>query len=268
MLDPRNYYSREFSNEILDYDKIYDDDSALMKTAKVAANIPRSLVPFKKTLKGKPPKFLVNEYRKSAASLLAQGGILMGFTYALYLAGAPFVPEFKIEKDPKSGKFMQTYIGNGVWLDFFGGIMQYAVLGTRLATKEMVNAEGETVPFDKHAGGQGPTRWSTIDNWQMNKTLPYVEMIRMHLENLNRQTGKPPTDEDYQKKALKGVTPISGQDLTELVMANPWMTPWILYALLGGGINVQEKKKPNNAFKTPGNIGPVAAFDAPGGKKQ
>ena len=186
-------------------------------------------------------KVMRNEHIKQMISYAALAG---GLSQMYRLFGA--VNEW----DPRSSDFMHSRWGR-FKSDFSGGIASAATLFARILTGETKTRNGEIIDLTNPANTfQHGDLMDKVEEFGEGKVSPGVAML-MALTNRKERftprkqplnvTSPSPFENSFMRIMA---TPISWQNIADVMEADPGMAPLIFMDLIGGGVSVEPEEEP------------------------
>lgn len=178
--------------------------------------------------------------REYLKQLLSYGALTVGLTTLSALFGA------KVEWNPRSGQFGKARFTNRINMDVTSGMGKNAVLAAQTILGETKNRRGEVKDLTAGNPVTGDVM-DKIENWLENQTSPPVSFA-MDVANRRRRFGGRNSRIDLTSPTDVGglamrdlATPISWENLYEIMQEDPTYTPLIFLDALGASVNIYER---------------------------
>lgn len=142
------------------------------------------------------------------------------------------IPGVSVTLNPTSADFGKVRIGN-FRQDFSGAFQPYIVAAAKLAsglTTSTMNPNAKPVEMGQTYGGA--TRESTIEQFAVNKTAPFISFA---YDLLNASKARPFNMGD---RTLQLVTPMMAGDTIAVLKENPWLIPMLTFSGFGASSQI------------------------------
>lgn len=189
---------------------------------------PRNLMSRLQYLVGQPLAKATPSTRGLIAKEYARTALGFGVASGLALASGA-----TIEKDPRSPDFLKFKWGN-TRVDMGAGLLQYAVLASRLISGSTKKASGEVVPIrGEGMPYKGQTGWDVATQFGRSKMAPLAGLAADAISG-KQYGGKPLT----ALSAVENMAPLGIQDAASAIQEQgvPKGAAFSLLALMGAGV--------------------------------